>query len=276
MFQILYYTVCVSLEAGQPPAMRKSKKGEEPRFLSNSIYKISREELFNYVLDLDDEHLEYISNQCDIILSAHGDIQDEHRNQARSLLRAYAGGVGLILAIIGFVLPVFQQKLTGVNIQNLTQSELVAGFAFAIVVAIGFIISLRGFFKFSGIILLIVQILTPERISIDSSVSSLFVYLPFFPKEAILDLGYDGDEYPREGIRRVIEAEELRGTAQHPRYSDRRVITEKIILATNNEVVINNNMKQLSRTYEIISQTLLDILLASTLFVIAAILPAPF
>lgn len=246
----------------------------EEEFPSNpGVYVRSRLELREYIKSLDDDKRDFLSSRTEDVLSAHGNIQDEHRDQASRLLRAYAGGVGLIVAGLGLASTVLRQ-LTFPDIQNKTVfNPQVAKTLLVLAIAVvgGFLV-FRAFLRFAGIIELVVQILTPEEIKNESKISILFSLLPFYPGEKPTEENLPFRSEAREGVRRVVEAKDLMSIATSPEFSEMRILTEQMIRAQHNEVVINYNMTQLSHIYEIISKSLLDTLAGSFLLFVGLVI----
>lgn len=233
---------------------------------SPGVYVRSRLELRNYIKQLDEGKREFLSTRTEDVLSAHGDIQEEHRDQASRLLRAYAGGVGLIIAGFGLASTVLRQ-VSFPNIQNKTiyNPQVLKTLVIIIIAVSGGILVFRSFLRFAGTIELVVQILTPEEINNDSIISTVFSKLPFYPGERSTRENLPFRSEAREGVRRVVEARDLMSIATSPEFSEIRILTEQVIRAQHNEVVINYNMTQLSHIYEIISKSLLDALAGSFL-----------
>lgn len=231
---------------------------------------VSRSTVRSYVRQLDADRRAFLLEQSRNVLAAHGDIQEEHRNQANRLLRAYVGGIGLLLAGFGLSNAVVRRlTLPAVGEQAITNPTVIGIlFVLAVTVSGGFFV-LRAFLRFAGTIEIVAQILTPERISSDSRVSVVFSNLPFYPGEAAIEGGNEAfPEMAREGIRRVTQAEDLLGVAKQPASAETRILTDRLLRAQQNEVVINYNMRQLSRVYGIINQSLVDALFGSFLLLI--------
>lgn len=234
--------------------------------------RMRRQDVWEYVSALDEEERDLLKEQSRIVLRAHGDIQKEHRGQANRLLRAYAGGVGLILAGVGFastwIRDIPLPEIQNASIRNPTFQQYL--FFLSVTVIGAFLVS-RAFLRFAGIIEIVVQVLTPERIESESLVAKLFGRLPFYPGEATSGERYPFDAGAREGVRRVLGADDLVSIARHPELSEERILADRLMRAQDNENVINYNMSQLSQVYEIISNSLVDVLLGSLLMTIGLV-----
>lgn len=230
-----------------------------------------RNEVRERLSDLPDDQLELLAEETRDILDSHGDVQREHRDQAKWFLRVYMAGIGILLAVFAWVGDFLRKlALPAADSVALTEGVLIV-FVFSMS-AFGVSLLVRAFFRFAGTLELVVAVLSPERFENNSFVLTLVGNFRWYAAAVQSErLRRRRVSESKETVERVVEADTLIGSLEDPSRKQDRILTDRLCRIQRNEKSINRNMDRLTSVYRITSVSLADSLAGGFLLVIASL-----
>lgn len=197
------------------------------------------------------------------ILDAHADIQHEHRDQAKWILRVYVAGVGLLIASFAWVVDQFFTVLSK-EASALNDVVTIGAYVLFILLSMGgFYLLIRAFFRFIGILELVAAVLTPQKFGAEFLPLRVLRLVPWYTRVAEVDIAASANET----VERVIEAERLLSSMEEPPDRRERVLVDRLCRIQRNERSIDRDMRFLESTYKILSESLPDALIGGVLVV---------
>ncbi len=224
------------------------------------------------VASLPEEQVETLLKETRDILDAHAEIQQEHRDQAKWVLRVYAPGVGLLIAAFAWIWGQFRTILaTEVSVPDGTVA-LGVYVVFALLSTVGLYLLIRSFFRFVGILELVAAVLTPREFEIESWPIRGLRLIPWYETAGEVDT-----EGPaNETVERVVEAERLLNSTKQPPIHAERTLVDRLCRIRRNERSINRDMAFLRTVYRAMSTSLADALAGGVVTALAIELPPLF
>lgn len=217
----------------------------------------TREEIRNRVDDLSAKQRIYLSKLTREILDGHGEIQREHRDQAKWFLRAYVTGTGILIAALAWAIGTLREMSLLVGNVRTYRVVLLAPF----LAGLGVYLLFRGFVRFIGTLELVIAVLSPKRFDNESWPLGLLRNLVWY-REAVLPDEFDrSGSRAKETVERVMEADLLVGAIKDGSRKRARTLTDQVCRIGHNEKSINKSMRRLTLVYRITAASLGDAVL---------------
>ena len=218
------------------------------------------------VASLPEEQVETLLKETRDILDAHAEIQQEHRDQAKWVLRVYAPGVGLLIAAFAWMWGQFRM-IFPTEPPSPDSIVIVGGYLlFFVAFVFAFYLLVRSAFRFIGILELVAAVLTPQKFNVGAFSLRVFRSVPWYKSVAGVDIAASANET----VERVTEAERFLHSIEQPPGHRERVLVDRLCRIQRNEKSINRDMRFLKNVYKILSASLSDALIGSVLAVGAA------